>query len=85
MHYVGAELLNTCLTFGWDTNAEEVTLVISKEDGTVIYEVTRTTDYFQPLLDDWLKEIDRKEKLMAKVSLYKYVCPSFRHRAMLHI
>ena len=78
MHHIGTELLNTCLTFGWDTNAEEVTLVISKEDGTVIYEVTQTTDYFQPLLSDLLKEIDRKEKLMARVSLYKCVCQSFR-------
>ena len=65
----GAELLNTCVNFGWDTDAEEVTLVISKEDGTVIYKVTQTRDYFQPLLTaDWLKGIDGKENLIATVS-----------------
>ena len=64
-----AELLNTCVNFGWDTDAEEVTLLISKEDGTVIYKVERTTDYFQPLFSaDWLKEIDRTENLIATVS-----------------
>ena len=66
---IGAELLNTCVNFGWDTDAEEVTLVISKEDGTVIYKVERTTDYFQLLFTaDWLKGIDGKENLIATVS-----------------
>ena len=67
--YTDVELMIGCVHIGWDTDAKEVTLEFSDEEGEELEEVTVTTDYYQlPFDANWLKGINGNEKITATVS-----------------